>query len=79
MHNGIIENYQEIRDELEAAGHKLSTETDTEVIAQLISVHLENGDDLESAVRATLKRLQGTFAIAVLHRRHAGSSDRRSS
>ena len=68
VHNGIIENYSELKAELEANGHTFTTETDTEVIAQLISDSLE-GDDLESAVRASVKRLQGAFAIAVLHRR----------
>lgn len=68
VHNGIIENYKEIRDELEGLGHKLVTETDTEVIAHLIAHNLKSEKQLEDAVRTTLKRLQGAFAIAVLHK-----------
>lgn len=68
VHNGIIENYKEIREELEGKGHVFATETDTEVIAHLISEIME-GDDLEGAVRGTMRRLKGAYAIVVLHRR----------
>ncbi len=68
VHNGIIENYKEIREELEGKGHVFATETDTEVIAHLIS-EIMQGDDLEGAVRETMRRLKGAYAIVVLHRR----------
>lgn len=66
VHNGIIENYQAIRDRLEAQGHRFQSETDTEVLAHFIG-HLYNGD-LLAAVCSALKQTQGTFGIAVLSR-----------
>jgi glutamine---fructose-6-phosphate transaminase (isomerizing) len=69
-HNGIIENYPELRDEIEHAGHKLESQTDTEVIAHLIDLELGDGDDLLAAVRRACKRLHGSYAIAVLSGRH---------
>ena len=66
-HNGIIENYPELRDEVEQAGHKLESQTDTEVIAHLIDLELaQGGGDLLAAVRRACQRLQGSYAIAVL-------------
>ncbi|MCC7341563.1 MAG: glutamine--fructose-6-phosphate aminotransferase, partial [Bryobacterales bacterium] len=64
VHNGIIENYLSLRQELEAEGHKFTTEADTEVIAHLVEDSLE--DDLTVAVRKTVQRLQGSFAISVI-------------
>ncbi len=69
-HNGIIENYPELRDEVEQAGHKLESQTDTEVIAHLIDLELADGDDLLGAVRRACKRHAGSYAIAVLCERH---------
>ncbi len=66
VHNGIIENYSELREELAAAGHILSSETDTETIAHLVESYYEG--DLTEAVRHALKLLHGSYAIAVLHR-----------
>ncbi len=66
VHNGIIENFRELRNELEAAGAKFETETDTEVIAHLVTRHLDEGMSPAAAVQATLGRLRGAFAIAVL-------------
>ncbi len=66
VHNGIIENFRELRTELEAGGAVFATETDTEVIAHLISRELDAGHPPEEAVTAALKRLRGAFAIAVL-------------
>ncbi len=66
VHNGIIENFRELRAELEAAGATLATDTDTEVIAHLITRELDAGRSPEEAVSAALKRLRGAFAIAVL-------------
>ena len=64
VHNGIIENYQEIRDELRARGYTFHSDTDTEVIAHLIDSHYR--DDLHAAVLAATARLRGAYAIAVL-------------
>ncbi len=66
VHNGIIENFQELRDELEAHGHQLVTDTDTEVVAHLISHHLEAGATPPEATSAALKRLQGAFALGIV-------------
>jgi glutamine---fructose-6-phosphate transaminase (isomerizing) len=66
VHNGIIENYHELRKELELAGACFSTETDTEVIAHLVSQQLKNGCEPVEAVRAALPRLNGAFALAFL-------------
>jgi glucosamine--fructose-6-phosphate aminotransferase (isomerizing) len=66
VHNGIIENFRELRAELEAGGAVFATETDTEVVAHLITRELDAGRSPEEAVTAALKRLRGAFAIAVL-------------
>ena len=71
IHNGIIENFRELRDELEKEGHKLASETDTEAIAHLIEDAY--GGDIADATRAALARLEGAYAIAVMHR---GEADR---
>src|SRR5436190_15946697 len=71
IHNGIIENFRELRDELEKEGHKLASETDTEAIAHLIEDAY--GGDMADATRAALARLEGAYAIAVMHR---GEADR---
>ncbi len=71
IHNGIIENYRELRDGLEARGHTLTSETDTEALAHLIEEHYEG--DLADAVRATLRQCEGAYAMAVMHR---GEGDR---
>jgi glucosamine--fructose-6-phosphate aminotransferase (isomerizing) len=70
VHNGIIENYAELRDELLAAGHTFRSETDTEVLAHLIEDQLRRVDDLHAAVRLALGRVTGSYAIAVISRRH---------
>ncbi|MFQ3318086.1 MAG: glucosamine--fructose-6-phosphate aminotransferase (isomerizing) [Natronomonas sp.] len=64
VHNGIIENYQELRDELEDGGHEFDSETDTEVVPHLIEAGLESGLDAEDAFRKAIARLDGSFAIA---------------
>ena len=66
VHNGIIENYRELKDELAAEGCRFDTETDTEVIAHLVSRNLEKGLSPEDAVAAALGRLTGAFALAIL-------------
>lgn len=67
VHNGIIENYQELRAELEALGHKLRSETDTEVIAHLIEDEFAKSKSLTEAVGRSLQKVKGAFAIAVAH------------
>ncbi len=64
VHNGIIENYHSLRDELIKKGHRFSSETDTEVIVHLIEEYLK--DDLVEAIRTALKRTEGAFAIGVM-------------
>jgi len=66
IHNGIIENYLELRAELTAKGRTLTSETDTEIIAHLIDDLMGQGHDFESATRAAVQRLQGSFAIVVM-------------
>lgn len=76
VHNGIIENYAELREELCARGHKFITETDTEVLAHLIEQELssspnsfpEQAMDLVGAVQRALKRVRGTYGIGVFDR-----------
>ena len=66
VHNGIIENFRELREELGALGRSFVTDTDTETIAHLIDQFLADGADPKQAVHKTLSRLRGAFAIAVL-------------
>ncbi|TVQ33435.1 MAG: glutamine--fructose-6-phosphate transaminase (isomerizing) [Geminicoccaceae bacterium] len=66
VHNGIIENFQELRDRLEAEGHRFDTETDTEVIPHLIGRYRRQGLDAVAAVAATLGELHGAYALALM-------------
>ncbi|KLN59254.1 glucosamine--fructose-6-phosphate aminotransferase [Kiloniella spongiae] len=66
VHNGIIENFQELRAELDAKGQAFQTETDTEVVVHLITNYLNDGLSPEEAVHTTLKRLEGAFALAIV-------------
>jgi glucosamine--fructose-6-phosphate aminotransferase (isomerizing) len=72
VHNGIIENFRELREELEKKGAKFSTETDTEVVAHLVTDEMNNGRSPAEAVAAALPRLRGAFALAFLF---AGEND----
>jgi glucosamine--fructose-6-phosphate aminotransferase (isomerizing) len=69
VHNGIIENYIELKQELAREGHKFVTETDTEVIAHLIEKYSPKGAPLEDAVLKTVRRLSGVYALAVISTR----------
>jgi glucosamine--fructose-6-phosphate aminotransferase (isomerizing) len=69
IHNGIVENYREIRAELEAAGRHIASDTDTELVAHLIDRRVESGDDLLTATRAVARRLVGSYALAVMSTR----------
>ncbi len=66
VHNGIIENYEELRDELRAAGYEFVSQTDTEVIVHLVDQAYRSGGDLLEAVRATVARLEGAYALGVI-------------
>ena len=72
VHNGIVENYDGLRDELEDRGHAFTSETDTEVIPHMIEERLDEGDDLRTAVRRTVDRLEGSYAIAAVAEGHEG-------
>src|SRR5256712_6196980 len=66
VHNGIIENYGALKARLQQEGYRFESETDTEVMAHLISRHLKDGRGLEGAVRAAIKEVRGRYWIAVL-------------
>ncbi|MET4015959.1 glutamine--fructose-6-phosphate transaminase (isomerizing) [Bradyrhizobium sp. S3.2.12] len=66
VHNGIIENFRELRAELKQHGAYFASETDTEVVAHLIDSYLKNGCSPQDAVKASLPRLVGAFALAIL-------------
>jgi len=72
VHNGIIENFQVLRDELAAVGHVLASDTDTEVVVHLITLGLERGDTPAEATKAALARLEGAFALGIVF---AGEDD----
>ena len=72
VHNGIIENFRELKQELEAKGHKFETDTDTESVVHLISDELQHGLQPVDAVRAALQRLRGAFALGIIF---AGEND----
>ncbi|MEV0687978.1 glutamine--fructose-6-phosphate transaminase (isomerizing) [Nocardia sp. NPDC050378] len=69
VHNGIVENAEQLRSELTALGVQLVSDTDTEAIAHLIAAELDATDSLEAAVRAALHRVQGTYGLLVLDAR----------
>jgi len=70
IHNGVIENYLELKDELVAEGVHFRSETDSEVIAQLIGKYVKQGTSTLEAVKKTERRMRGTWGIAVLDREH---------
>ena len=70
VHNGIIENFKPLREELMARGRRFDSETDTEVVAHLVSELVEQGASPKDAVQQVLPRLHGAFALAILFRSH---------
>ncbi len=66
VHNGIIENFQELKDELAKWGHRFETQTDTEVVAALVTRHLSEGMKPVAAAAKAFRRLEGAFALAIL-------------
>ncbi len=72
VHNGIIENFQELKKELEMKGHRFSSETDTEVVCHLIEEYIEEGNDFPEAVRKAFLKLEGRNAIVATHRKFPG-------
>ena len=72
VHNGIIENYEELREELRASGYEFVTDTDTEVVAHRIAQHLGDDGDLAAAVRATVAELEGAYALVVMAKSDPG-------
>ncbi|MBC7952706.1 MAG: glutamine--fructose-6-phosphate aminotransferase, partial [Rhodospirillaceae bacterium] len=70
VHNGIIENYTQLKAELTAAGQSFESDTDTEVVAQLIDLYLQQGHAPEAATALALKRLHGAFALGIIFAGH---------
>src|ERR687883_7230 len=66
VHNGIIENYIQLKDRLRKSDHRFVTETDTEVVAHLIEEYMKRDDSFESAVRAAVRDLRGIFALSII-------------
>ena len=72
VHNGIIENHANLRDELEGAGQVFETDTDTETIVQLVDLHLRHGMTPLAAAQAAFARLEGAYALALVFAGHHG-------
>ena len=70
VHNGIIENFRELKAELVGAGRTLESDTDSEVVAHLVSRHIEAGESPQEAVASVLPQLRGAFALAIAFRDH---------
>ena len=70
VHNGIIENYQELKDELQALGYVFTSQTDTEVVAHLVHDALKQTDSLLEAVQNIVPRLKGAYALGIIHTGH---------
>jgi glutamine---fructose-6-phosphate transaminase (isomerizing) len=66
VHNGIIENYTQLKDKLREQGHEFKTETDTEVVAHLVEENLKHGASFEESVRDAVKQLRGIFALSII-------------
>jgi len=72
VHNGIIENYQDLRNQLKQDGFEFVTDTDTEVVAHRIAQHLEETGEIAAAVRATVAELEGAYALVVMSKNDPG-------
>ncbi len=72
VHNGIIENYLDLKDLLREQGHVFSSETDTEIIAHLVEEHYKACGDFEAAVRKTLEDVRGAYAVAIICEQEPG-------
>lgn len=72
IHNGIVENFAELRDEVTSRGAELLSETDTEVVAALLGLETASGKDLETAFREVVQRLHGTFTLLAMHQSEPG-------
>ena len=72
VHNGIIENFEALREELSAQGYEFESATDSETVAHLVHAELETGADLLEAVRNTVKKLEGAYAIGVISTEEPG-------
>ena len=72
IHNGIVENHQELRVRLASSGHKFSSDTDTEVIPHLIEDHLKDGKSIEQALTATIDEIDGAHAILAMTTKEPG-------
>jgi glucosamine--fructose-6-phosphate aminotransferase (isomerizing) len=68
VHNGIIENHEELREELRAKGYEFASQTDTETIVHLLHLIMKDGVELLSAVKQAIKKLDGAFGLAVIHK-----------
>ncbi len=73
VHNGIIENYQPLKQQLEKEGYTFQSETDTEVLAHLIDKYLQKGQGLADAVRSATKDVRGSYALAVISEKEPGT------
>lgn len=73
IHNGIVENFAELREEVVAAGVHLQSETDTEVVTQLIGLAVQQTGSLEAAFRVTVPRLRGTYTLLAIHEAEPGT------
>lgn len=72
VHNGIIENHEDLRVELMGQGYEFASETDTEVVAHLVHAEVKKAENLRDGFEAAVKRLQGAYAIAVIHAGYPG-------
>ena len=73
VHNGIIENYLQLKEQLKQAGHTFKSETDTEIIAHLLEEKLKTASDFEQAARQALAELRGAYAVCILNEREPGT------
>jgi glucosamine--fructose-6-phosphate aminotransferase (isomerizing) len=72
VHNGIIENFRELREELTARGHKFESQTDSEVAAHLVTDNMDQGMKPDEAAKAAVRRLTGAYSIAMIFKDHEG-------